>query len=147
MPDPADAPKIIVDSDWKSQAQAEKERLAAKEESLPRAGAPEGMPPADFRTLMSMIATNALVYMGAFPDPETGRAIVALDYARHYIDLLDVLAEKTKGNLNEEETADIAEVLNELRMRYVQLTGAVEKARRQPPEPPHASGGVGGVTT
>lgn len=136
-------PRIIVDSDWKSSAQAEKEKLAAQEQASGgksgRSGGPQGMPPADFRTLVGSLGTQALMYMGGIADPETGRAIVALDYARHYIDLLGVLEEKTKGNLDEDESADITEVLAELRARFVQLTGMVADAQREQRE----SGGGG----
>ncbi len=133
MPDPAEKPKIIIDSDWKSQAQAEKERLAEQEQKAPPGGrgGPDDMPPADFRALVGSLATQALLYMGAFPDPETGRAVVSLEYAKHAIDMLGVLADKTKGNLNDEEQQDLTEVLSELRQRFVHLTGYVAEARRK----------------
>lgn len=132
MPADADQPKIIIDSDWKSQAQAEKERLAEKEQhEAAGPGGPDGLPPADFRGLLGSLATQALLYMGAYPDPETGRALVALDYAKHYIDLMGVLEAKTKGNLSPEEQEEMSGVLQELRMRFVQLAGMVEKAQRE----------------
>ncbi|MBL0921973.1 MAG: DUF1844 domain-containing protein [Phycisphaerales bacterium] len=143
MEDTPEPPKIIIDSDWKSQAQAEKERLAEQEKSKPQrsaapgspgasAGAgPDDMPPADFRALVGSLATQALLYMGAFPDPETGQSMISLEYARHAIDMLGVLEEKTRGNLNDEEKQDITEVLGELRMRFVQITQLVANAQRQ----------------
>jgi hypothetical protein len=135
MAESPEQPKIIIDSDWKSQAQAEKERLVQQEEHAPGSrgarGGPDDMPPADFRALVGSLATQALLYMGAFPDPETGRAVVSLDYARHAIDMLGVLDEKTKGNLNAEEQQDLTEVLKELRERFVHLTGYVAEARRK----------------
>ncbi len=137
-PDKTDAPKIIVDSDWKSQAQAEKERLASKEAATPQkpsgaarpsgAGSPDDLPPADFRTLIGSLATQALLYLGGFPDPETGRAMVALDLAQHYIDLIALLEEKTKGNLTPEETTELREVAHDLRLRFVQITEALSRA-------------------
>jgi len=131
----AEKPKLIIDSDWKAQAQAEKEKLAQQEqERASKAGAQgegeHGMPPADFRTLVGMLATQALMYMGAIPD-EQGRAMVALDVAAHYTDLLQTLAEKTKGNLTDEENEELTEVVRELRARFVQLTGMVAEARRK----------------
>lgn len=132
-----DAPKIIVDDDWKSQAQAEKQKLAeqaraAKEEAAkPTAGAPSGeaaaargqqMPAASFETLISTMATQALFAMGAIPDPQTGQRMAHLDLARHHIDMLAVLEEKTKGNLSKEESDMLATTVYELRNRYVQLT-------------------------
>ncbi|MGD9691636.1 MAG: DUF1844 domain-containing protein [Phycisphaerales bacterium] len=143
-PNNPDMPKIIVDSDWKSQAQAEKERLASKEStSAPKkgpklAGAPESpsappgsqeeLPPADFRTLIGSLATQALLYLGGFPDPQTGRAMVALDLAQHYIELLAVLEEKTRNNLTPDESSELSEVAHDLRMRFVQITEALARA-------------------
>jgi hypothetical protein len=139
-----EAPKIIVDSDWKSQAQAEKERLAAAEKAAapkPKPAAPgepaagpggtpgaEGEPVSPFEELVRMLATQALLYMGAFPDPQTGKAIVALDYARLHIDMLGALQEKTKGNLSKEEETLLTQAVHELRLQYVELTKAVAKA-------------------
>ena len=119
-----DAPKLIIDTDWKSEAQAEKERL--EEEAAAKAGAGEGgkpgeMPPADFRGLMGMLATQALMYMGGVADPESGKAVFDPIYSQHMIDLLGVLDEKTKGNLSDEEDKELKGVLHELRSRFVEL--------------------------
>jgi len=137
MPDPGE-PKIIIDSDWKAQAQKEKERLAAQEKEAAakapkggaaRAGGPAGgeydMPPADFPSLVGTIVTQALLYLGGFPDPQTGRAIVSLEHAKFHIDLLAVLQEKTKGNLSPEEDTDLSQALNELRLRFVDISKAI----------------------
>ena len=138
-----EAPKIIVDDDWKAQAQAEKQKLAdeakaRQEAAAPSAsasaapgeasggGAPAGggrqMPEASFETLVSTMTTQALFAMGAIPDPQTGQRMAHLDLARHHIDMLSVIAEKTEGNLSKEETDMLATTLYELRNRYVQLT-------------------------
>jgi hypothetical protein len=124
------APKIQVDSDWKAQAQAEKQRLAEQAKAKPtagaqaRGGAPGAMPPANFELLVSTLATQALFAMGAIPDPRTGQRVAHLDLARHHIDMLTVLEEKTKGNLSEEESNMLAATLYELRTRYVQTASA-----------------------
>ncbi|MFI4856096.1 MAG: DUF1844 domain-containing protein [Phycisphaerales bacterium JB065] len=125
-----EAPKLIIDSDWKSEAQAEREKLAAAEKQA--AEKPEGpgegeMPKADFRGLMGMLATQALMYMGGIADPNTGKPVFDPMYAQHMIDLLGVLEEKTKGNLTEEEAGEIAGVLHELRSRFVELMQIVAK--------------------
>ena len=119
-----EAPKIHVDSDWKAQAQAEKEKLAEAAKSTegkPAAG-PGGLPPANFETLVSTMATQALFAMGAIPDPRTGQAMLHLDLARHHIDMLSVIEEKTKGNLSDEESKLITGTLYELRSRYIQVS-------------------------
>jgi Domain of unknown function (DUF1844) len=126
-----DPPKIIVDSDWKAEAQAEKERLA-EQEQVAADGAAAGDPlEADFRALLGSLATQAMMYLGAFPDQD-GRAVVAPEYARHYIDLLGVLDEKTKGNLSDEESKELTSVLHELRARFVQIVQGVAAAGKEP---------------
>jgi hypothetical protein len=143
--------KLIIDSDWKAQAQAEKERLAAaeraKQSGKPEAKAPgaaptpgspdEGMPAegempqADFVELCRMLASQALLYLGAMPDPETGRRLVSLEMAQFNIDLISMLEQKTKNNLSEQEQTFLTRVLYELRMQYVEIGKAVAKAVEQ----------------
>jgi hypothetical protein len=139
----AQGPKIIVDSDWKSQAQAEKEKLAAAEKAKqppPRpAGAPDAGPEGDpgappepnFEELVRTLAMQALMYLGAFPDPETGRRMVSLEAAQFNIALLSMLEVKTKGNLAEQESRFLTQMLHELRMQYVEIGKAVAKAVEQ----------------
>ena len=127
-----DAPKLIIDSDWKSQAQAEKEKLAAKEAQAPKArsapgGMDEDLPAANFEELVRLLATQALMYMGAFPD-QTGRAVVALDLAKLHIDLLGVLEDKTKNNLSEPEKTMLTRVGHELRLQFVEIGHAIDRA-------------------
>lgn len=137
-PDGAEAPKIIIDSDWKSQAQAEKEKLA-EEESKAQEASPAGraMPEPSFASLVDMLAMQAVMYLGGVADPKTGQAIFDPIYARHMIELLAVLEEKTKGNLTEQEAADLAGVLRELRARFVEIARLVEAQQA-------AQGGAGG---
>lgn len=121
-------PKIIVDSDWKSQAQAEKDRLVAEEaQKQPPAREAGALPPADFASLVGMLVTQALMYMGGVADRRTGQAIFDPEMSRFYIDLLAVLEEKTRGNLEEPESQDLVAAVNELRARYVELMQAVAR--------------------
>ncbi len=142
----SEKPKLIIDSDWKAQAQAEKEKLSQQEQERAaksdERGGQEGMPPPDFRTLVGMLATQALMYMGAIPD-EQGRAMVALDVAAHYTDMLEMLSAKTKGNLSKEEEEELTEVVRELRARFVQLTGMVAEARKKQAAEGGAPGAAG----
>ncbi len=124
----AEAPKIHIDSDWKAQAQAEKQKLAEKAKEAPKAGAAGagagGLPVANFESLISTMVTQALFAMGAIADPRTGQRMQHLELARHHIDMLGVIEEKTKGNLTEEETNLLATALYELRTRYIQAANA-----------------------
>lgn len=138
-------PKIIVDSDWKQQARKEKEKLAeqASKQAPHPGGAPEGERPVDFLDIVRSLASQALLYMGAIPDPETGRAILAPDMARLQIDMLGVLEEKTRGNLSEEEAKALGEILNELRFQFVEVSKAINKAIEEGKiRPQDLSGGV-----
>lgn len=121
-----DAPKIIVDDDWKAQAEAEKQRLAAEQKAAPAEPGPTGepsdrLPPADFETIVSTMASQALFALGAMPDPSSGQRYVNLDLAKFQIDSLKVLEEKTRGNLSEEEAGMLDRTLYELRTAYVQM--------------------------
>lgn len=122
-------PKIIIDSDWKAEAQAEKDKLAAQEAQSDAEGSPEGqpgkLPPADFRTLVGMLASQALMYMGGVADPQTGKAMFDPEASTHLIELLGVLEEKTKGNLTEEEGQELSGVVHELRQQFVRIAQMV----------------------
>lgn len=113
-------PKIIVDEDWKSQAQAEKEALEKETAEKRETGDESGgsMPEPSISLLISTLAAQAMASLGRIPDPE-GKLIKRLDIAKHHIDMLGVLEEKTKGNLSAEEEKMLTGVLHELRMDYV----------------------------
>jgi len=150
-----DTPKLHIDDDWKAEAQREKERLAAKSKpagpgsgeggagkpgsagAKPSSGGGGGMPKADFQTLLSTMVTQALFAMGAIPDPQTGQRLAHLDLARHHIDMLTVLEEKTKGNLTPEESDMLSTTLYELRNQYVQIA---QMAREQALGAPGSAG-------
>ncbi|MCC7145860.1 MAG: DUF1844 domain-containing protein [Phycisphaeraceae bacterium] len=127
-------PQIHIDSDWKAQAQAEKQKLAEKAKNAPGAGAagraggsatgPGGVPPANFEMLVSTLATQALLALGAIPDPRSGQRFHSPELARHHIDMLSVIEQKTKGNLSEEEENMLVGTLYELRQRYIQVATA-----------------------
>ena len=81
------------------------------------------LPPASIGSLIMMLATQAMLELGQIPDPLQQKRTVRKSAARHYIDTLEVLEEKTKGNLTAEESRYLAAILNELRMAYVQQKG------------------------
>jgi hypothetical protein len=136
-------PKIVVDTDWKAQVEAEKEKLRQQEQkpSSPSASASspatsgaaqapeeERLPPASFAFLVSSLATQAMIALGQIPDPFENKPIVRLSHARHHIDLLGVLEEKTQNNLTPEEKSLLTHVLADLRMAYV----AIETRAKSP---------------
>lgn len=130
-----ESPEIQVDADWKAQAQAEKQKLSEQAKASKAgavgadgAGGPGPIPPASFEALLSTLATQALFAMGAIPDPASGQRIQHLDLARHHIDMISVLEEKTKGNLTEDESTMLSSTAYELRSRYIQLSTAARQA-------------------
>ena len=80
------------------------------------------MPPAEFTSLVISIATSAYLHLGEIPDPDSKHSQVNLDLARHSIDLLALLRDKTRGNLTDEEQRILERFLYDLRMKYVVKT-------------------------
>lgn len=77
--------------------------------------------PSGFNTLVSYLSTTAMFQLGLLPGPGGERIPADLMNARMTIDLLDVLQEKTEGNLTEDEAKLLDEVLYELRMSFVEI--------------------------
>lgn len=119
-----ETPEIQVDSDWKEEAKAEKEKLASKESE---AISDRALPPADFKGLIGLLASQAIMGLGAMPDPSGRGVVVDLDGARFAIDLLAVIQDKTKGNLDDEEDKELETLIVELRSRYVQVAELVSQ--------------------
>lgn len=132
----ADEKKLIIDEDWKKQAQQEKELLKEKEKTekeqqpAEEPGADERgpLPEADMASLINMLTTQALFAMGVLQVKGQENHPVDLQLAKYNIDMLEVLQAKTKGNLSEDEEAALKSTLNELRMGFVQI------ASQGPPE-------------
>jgi hypothetical protein len=79
------------------------------------------LPPASFDFLVTTLATQAMMALGQLPGPDGKQEKVQKPIAKHYIDLLGVLEEKTKGNLQPAEQRLLSEVLHNLRMTFVQV--------------------------
>lgn len=137
MSDQEQSPKIIVDSDWKAEAAREKERLAAQEaqeKAKGGGGDASGASTQGFYELVNMLAMQAAIALGGYQGPGGERIPPNHEAAKHHIDLLDVLTEKTRGNLSEEEGRALQGVTHELRMQYVQMVGG--GAPKPPQSPP-----------
>jgi len=118
MSDHESGGRLHIDADWKTEAAREKERLAEQEQKAPEGGASAGGP-ATFLELVNLIAIQAAVGLGGFRGPGGERISPKPAVAKHHIDLLDVLEQKTRGNLSEEEKRALDSVLYELRLQYV----------------------------
>ena len=120
--------KIIVDEDWKQEAQREKEILAAKEkaEKEEKKDEPESrgpLPEGNLAALISMLATQALFALGLLQVKGQEERKPDLELAKYNIDMLETIEEKTKGNLTDEEEKVLSNTLSELRMGYVRVAG------------------------
>lgn len=129
----SDKSVIQIDDDWKRQAQEEKRKLAEKEAAAkkpaPAAPARRGstaersrraLPKASFATLIQSTMTQALYYLGELA-AETAQPALDLDMAKHHIDVLGILEEKTRGNLTPDEQSMLDQTLYDLRSRFVSV--------------------------
>ena len=92
-----------------------------------RSAQPSGDPlddPASFLSLIMSLASNAAATLGMMPHPVTGETGVDLKTAKHWIDILGMLEQKTQGNLDEQEALVLENLLADLRMQYVSFTNA-----------------------
>ncbi len=110
-----------IDSDWKTEAAREKERLAAEDRAARR---PAAATEADFIELVNLMAMQAAISLGGYQGPGGERIAPNPLAAKHHIDLLEVLEKKTSGNLTDEEKRVLDAVMYELRMQYVQTVSA-----------------------
>jgi hypothetical protein len=85
--------------------------------------------PASFASFMMSIASNAASSLGMMEHPVTGKREVDLELGKHWIDVLGMLQQKTRGNLLPQEQQILEGLLADLRMQYVSLTNAAPKAR------------------
>lgn len=77
-----------------------------------------------FIEFVMMQAQQAAMFLGRIPNPQTGKPEVNLEIARMFIDQLEMIHEKTRGNLTSEETEILTRVLSDLQLTFVQATGS-----------------------
>jgi hypothetical protein len=90
----------------------------------------EAAEPVNFSTFVLGLSTQALLHLGEIPNPATRTIETDLDAARQVIDILGMLAEKTRNNLEPGEQSLLESALYDLRMRYVELRRADAKGKR-----------------
>jgi hypothetical protein len=102
-----------------------------KQENTGKAG-PDGqatssakasLPTLNFATFIFSLNSSALVQLGMIEDPMTGEKIKNLPLAKQTIDILSMLEEKTRGNLDVDEAAMLKNILYDLRILYVKEKG------------------------
>ncbi len=82
----------------------------------------------DFSAFVLSLNASAIIHLGDIPDPNTKERAVNLPAAKHTVDILELIQEKTEGNLTEEEKKLLDDVIYSLRMRYVQATTAPQSS-------------------
>lgn len=94
-----------------------------------------------------MQAQNAALFLGQIPNPQTGQGEVNLELAKMFIDQLEMVQEKTRGNLSNEETTVLRNAISNLQMAFVEVSqsprggasssapSSEQKAERPAPEP------------
>jgi len=129
---------FTAEGELRKEVVEDEERQARREAALhPPAPAPvesarASQPPADapkpslpFENLIRMLGSNAAMVLGAYADPGTGQPVIDPEAAREFIDMLDALHEKTKGNLAPEEGSLLLDLLGKLKMTYLEINQAV----------------------
>jgi len=91
-----------------------------------------GLPEPDFSFFISTLAMQVSIFLGQMPNPVTNKIEENLPQAKFIIDTLDMLKDKTKGNLNAEEDNLLENALYNLRMLYLEKT----KNKSNPKAPP-----------
>ncbi len=104
-----------------------------------------------FVEFVMMHAQNAALFLGQIPNPHSGEAEVNLELAKMFIDQLEMIQEKTRGNLSGEESAVLGNALSNLQLAYVDVAregGAAAPAKAPevaqtsaPPKPEPATPG------
>ncbi len=81
----------------------------------------QALPKIDFSSFVLSLYSSGLVQLGKVEDPSSGKKGINLDLAQHTIDMIAMLDEKTKGNLNAEEDNLLKALLSELRLAFVEV--------------------------
>jgi len=112
---------------------------APRAESEPARGGRDPLDdPASFLSLIMSLASNAAASLGMMPHPVTGETGVDLKTAKHWIDVLGMLEQKSRGNLDPQEDQVLEGLLADLRMQYVSFTSS--------PTPPPAKFSASDIT-
>jgi hypothetical protein len=131
------AEKIAASKDAAAKSDAARQIAAGADDASVAAPAENAELPASsrsFQMLIDFLARNAAAMLGGMSDPRTGQPFLDIDGAREMIDMLDVLREKTRGNLAAEDDQLLLEVIGSLKLSFMEISKAAaaamaEKAR------------------
>ncbi len=103
--------KKKIDENWKEEVNKEKEKTEEKNQSYYQP---------NFKIFISSLSMQAMIALGRLENPVTKSSEKNFDQARYLIDTLEIIKDKTKNNLNQEEEKLIEESLFSLRMAYLE---------------------------
>lgn len=112
-----------IDQEWKDSTAIDKDG-SGKDNGF-------SVPKADFGFFVTTMAIQAAIALGALVNPQTNKKEEDLSQAKFLIDTLGMIKDKTKGNLTDEESNIIENVLYELRMQYLEKTGSGTKEQNK----------------
>lgn len=133
MPEEHSEPTIEIDSDWKAEAQREKQKLIDQEKKAGAGGEKKTDPV--FVELLNVLAMQAYAGLGGYEGPDGQVMPPDLEVARHGIAMFEALQRKTEGNLSDEERRGLGDLIHRLRMQYVSIAQAVGAAGPAPGGP------------
>ena len=109
-----------------SKEKESKEEVKTEEKRQERAATEDTqrppLPEVNFNSLILSLSSSAFLHLGEIADPQTGERKKDLPLAKHSIDIIAMLKEKTKGNLLDEERQFIENILTDLRIRFVKAS-------------------------
>ena len=112
--------------DEEGQIKEEEKEGVKKEEKMEEPKKEEAkrtpLPEVNFNSLIFSLSSSALLHIGEISDPQSGETKKDLDLAKHSIDIIAMLKDKTKGNLTDEEQQFLDNILTDLRLRYVKAS-------------------------
>ena len=126
----ATAPAVAAETRSQPQAEVREEKRSPRPESSAETELPGAEDPASFASFMMSIASNAASSLGMMEHPVTGKREVDLELGKHWIDVLGMLEQKTRGNLLPQEEQILEGLLADLRMQYVSLSNSPQKTSR-----------------
>jgi len=89
------------------------------------------LPPASLEALIYMLATSAMINLGLVPNPVDQKVEKNVKAAQHSIDLLNILREKTRGNLTPQEEKLLEDILYDLRMKFIKIVSPSEQKQEK----------------
>lgn len=126
-------PKIFIDEDWKSQVDREREEAIRQQETPELKDSPgeQGEAGDDvslFEVMFSGMAAQTMMALGLMAEEGQAQVMVDLGLAKHLIDTMAMLQEKTKGNLSAREEASLGQAVSELQRAFAARAQEVQES-------------------